>query len=67
MGTSITKEIINQIHSKKFPVNSNTLKKDNFNKNITDILNNIYSPICDKNFKNNEKELNENIIKFNAV
>ena len=67
MVTSITKEIINQIHSKKLPVNPKTLKKDNFNKNISDILNNIYSPICDKNFKNNEKELNENIIKFNAV
>ena len=60
MGTSITKEIINQIHSKKLPVNPKTLKKDNFNKNISDILNNIYSPIYDKNFKNNEKELNEN-------
>ena len=60
MGTSITKEIINQIHSKKLPVNIKTLKKDNFNKNISDILNNIYSPIYDKNFKNNEKELNEN-------
>ena len=60
MGTSITKEIINQIHSKKLPVNIKTLKKDNFNKNISDILNNIYSPIYDKNFKNKEKELNEN-------
>ena len=68
MGT-ISQETINKIRSKDSPAKqkfkkNEKLNNNNKNNNINDILSNIYFPLHEKEFKNNnnEKELNENNI-----
>ena len=68
MGT-ISQETINKIRSKDSPAKqkikkNEKLNNNNKNNNINDVLSNIYFPLHEKEFKNNnnEKELNENNI-----
>ena len=68
MGT-ISQETINKIRSKESPAKqkikkNEKLNNNNKNNNINDVLSNIYFPLHEKEFKNNnnEKELNENNI-----
>ena len=70
MGT-ISQETINKIRSKDSPAKQKVKKNEklnnnnnNKNNNINDVLSNIYFPLHEKEFKNNnnEKELNENNI-----
>ena len=70
MGTSFTQEKLNKIRSQNQPINNNEEinknKKYKKNENISDILNNIYSSIYKKHFKNCYKnEGDENIINEN--
>ena len=68
MGT-ISQETINKIRCKDSPAKqkikkNEKLNNNNENNNINDVLSNIYFPLHEKEFKNNnnEKELNENNI-----
>jgi hypothetical protein len=69
MGT-ISQETIDKIRSKDSPAKQKVKKNEklnnnnNKNNNINDVLSNIYFPLHEKEFKNNnnEKELNENNI-----